>query len=689
MMNPLRHGLQRRLIVLAVFVTGWSTQSSAQVLSLYVSPDGRDTWSGRVGSPNADKTDGPLATPGGARDAIRRLKKAESLKQPIVVRIRGGQYFLSEPFVLTSEDSGTEQCPVTYAAQPGEQPVISGGRIIRGWRAVDLNGKKAWAADLPEVKEGKWYFTQLFVDGRRRPRTRLPKEGLYHWTGLPGVKPDAPWNVGQNQAAFEPGQIKNWQNLSDVEVIALHLWVDSRLPIAGVDEPNRIVQFSKKSVFKMSGDFSSKPGRYFVENVFEALEIPGQWYLNRKTGVLYYLPMPGEEPDKVEVVAPRLDYLLRLEGKPADGQQVHDVHFRGLTFRHTEWSLPPAESGSAQAAVSVPGTILWRAAKSCSLCGCTVEHVSGYAIELTDGATNNRIVGNDFHDLGAGGVKLAHATGHSVVSDNRIGDGGHIHHAAVGVWVGQSSNNTVIHNDIHHFYYTGVSVGWSWGYAPTSAQQNLVEYNHIHHIGQGLLSDMGGIYTLGVSPGTKLRFNHIHDVESYGYGGWGIYTDEGSSTILIENNVVYRTKTGGFHQHYGRENVLRNNVFAMAREGQLQRTREEDHLSFTFERNIVYWENGPLLSGGWKKDERFKLDYNVYWLSGGRPFDFGGASWDDWRKRGHDLHSVIADPLFVDPAKGDFTLKPDSPALKLGFKPIDLRTVGPRAEVVQKAAEMP
>jgi parallel beta-helix repeat protein len=254
----------------------------------------------------------------------------------------------------------------------------------------------------------------------------------------------------------------------------------------------------------------------------------------------------------------------------------------------------------------------------------------------------------------------------------------------VGVWVGQSSGNAIVHNDIHHLYYTGVSVGWSWGYAPTSAHDNLVEYNHIHTIGQGLLSDMGGIYTLGVSPGTKLRFNHIHDVESYGYGGWGIYTDEGSTTILIENNVVYRTKTGGFHQHYGRENIVRNNVFAFSRDGQLQRTREEDHLSFTFERNIVYWDQGTLLSSNWKKD-RFKMDHNLYWRVGGKPFDFAGASLEDWRKRGHDVHSIVGDPLFVDPAKGDFTLKPDSPALKLDFKPIDLSKVGPRAEVIESA----
>jgi parallel beta-helix repeat protein len=190
---------------------------------------------------------------------------------------------------------------------------------------------------------------------------------------------------------------------------------------------------------------------------------------------------------------------------------------------------------------------------------------------------------------------------------------------------------------------------------------------------------MGGIYTMGQSQGTIIRYNLIHDILSHGYGGWGIYTDEGSTGILIENNVVYRTKTGGFHQHYGKENIIRNNVFAFAKVGQIQRTRMEPHLSFTFDHNIVYWTEGPTLHGNWK-DDKYKFDYNVYWDASGKPVEFAGKSFADWQKAGQDEHSVIADPLFVDLQKGDFALQPDSPALKAGFKPIDLTGVGIRTK---------
>jgi hypothetical protein len=243
--------------------------------------------------------------------------------------------------------------------------------------------------------------------------------------------------------------------------------------------------------------------------------------------------------------------------------------------------------------------------------------------------------------------------------------------------VGQSDNNTLAHNHIHHTYYTGLSVGWTWGYTPTGAHHNIIEYNLVHDIGQGILSDMGGIYTLGTQPGTVIRNNVFHHIDSFSYGGWGIYPDEGSTEILIENNVTYRTKSAGFHQHYGKENLIRNNIFAFAKEYQVMRTRAEEHLSLTFERNIVIFDSGDLLGSNWS-GENYKLDHNLYWDTRGGEIKFKDWTWDEWQAKGQDQHSLIVDPLFVDAEQYDFRLKENSPAFGLGFEAIDVSRVGPR-----------
>jgi parallel beta-helix repeat protein len=636
----------------------------AKPLTLYVATDGNDSWSGRPAAPNDKGTDGPFRTLVRARDAIREIKKnGAALSGPLTVRVRGGTYSLGEPFQLTKDDSGTREHPITYAANPGEQVIISGGTPITGFRAASVNGVKMLAAPTDRT------FHQLFVNGVRRPRTRLPKEGYYHIAGLTGDT--GQMTQGQDSFQFGPGDVRNWHNLGDVDVVALTLWIEMRMGIRSVDTSANTVALDRKSTFALHDDGGF--ARYSVENVFEALDTPGEWYLDTKAHQLYYYPLPGETPKKLQVAAPQLTYLVVAE-------DVEHVTFSGLTFRHTEFRWPNGKAGSVQAAFEAPAAITFRRCRDCTVERCEISGIGAYAIEAGEGCDAIRVQGNRMTDLGAGGVKIQHDSRGTTVEDNDIGDGGKILMSGEGVWIGNSPDNRVIHNHIHDLDYTGVSVGWSWGYGESKAINNLVESNHIHNVGRGVLSDLGGIYTLGISPGTKLRNNLIHDSLSYTYGGWGIYTDEGSSGILIENNIVYNTKTGSFHQHYGKENVLRNNIFAFAKQAQLQRSRLEPHTSFTFDHNIVYFNEGDFTNGVWS-DGNFKMDNNVYFDASGRPIVIAGAPFADWQAKGQDVHSVVADPLFDDPAKFDFHLKPNSPALAMGFHQIDVTNVGPRGAV--------
>lgn len=673
-----------RRVAPTVALTVLLTQGALSADStFYVSPQGNDKWSGRFDAPNKTGTDGPFATLTRARDAVREARAADA-ETSCTVLVRGGLYCLREPLQFGPQDSGAEGTPVTYAAYPGERPVVSGGRLITGW---EQGPDKLWTVALPEVKAGEWYFRQLFVNGERRTRARQPNEG-YLLTAGPLPEFPSPNRERGNAAAcmgfqYKPGDIKPWADLEDVNLFLYHSWTASLHWIADLDEAARTVRFTAPSGWPVC--YWEREQRYHLEGFREALDQPGEWYLDRKAGVLYYWPLPGEDLAKAQIVAPALAHIVELQGDPTLGLPVEHLTFRGLSFQHADWVLDRNQPADGQAAIFLTGALFARGARHCTLEECEVAHVGGYGIWFEQGCQDDLISQCEVHDLGGGGIKVGEAvsrdddrilTQRITVDNCFIHDGGHVFPAGVGVWIGRNSYNRITHNEICDFFYTGVSVGWSWGYAPTSAHDNLVEWNHIHHIGMGVLSDMGGIYTLGQSPGTRLAHNLIHDIYHYKFGAAAIYPDEGSSDILIENNLCYDTSTGGFSQHYGRDNLVRNNIFAFGANGDVRVARVEEHHSVDFYRNIVYSDDGILVGANWVR-AKLKSDYNCWWDTLLREeADFDGWNLMERREQGYDEHSIVADPGFVAPERRDFRLKPDSPALQVGFKPFDLSGTG-------------
>jgi len=680
--------------LLAIFAT----------LAGLVVPPGAGAADVHVAVSGADAADGsataPVASLRRALDLVREIRAADPGRTtPVVVEVAAGRHELADTLVVLPEDSGTERSPMIVRAAAGTRPVVSGGRIIAGWTVHMVDGRPRWTADLPDVQAGRWRFAQLFVNDQRRFRPVLPAGG---WHAIAGSVEPTPASAGKghDRFAFAGDDLRPEWVGSDVEVVAVHRWTMTRLPIAAID-PNpadpatRIVTFAGRTRAPVAWCSFPKGNRFLVENVREALGPPGSWHLDRATGTLTYCPRDGESPETAVVVAPRLDRLVELRGDVAEGRFVTHLRFEGLSFAHGNWTMPEAGQSYPQAEVNVGGAIAATGARQVAFTGCAIRHVGRYGVEFGAGCQDCVLEGCELMDLGAGGVLIGTAGGPQswgtpavvagadgqvraiAVRDCTIAHGGRIHSAAVGVWIGHAADCTVEHCDIHDLTYTGVSVGWVWGYAESRGRGNRIARNRIHHLGHGVLSDMGGVYTLGVSPGTVVEGNVIHDVTSHDYGGWGLYTDEGSTGIVLRKNLVFRTSSGGFHQHYGRDNVVENNVFAAARDWQLQRSRVEDHLSFRFERNVVWWDSdAPLVRGDWTKG--IVTAHNCYWHAG-QPVTFpGGGDLAARQAAGQDAGSIVADPKFADPAGGDFTTAADSPVRGLGFEPLDPAAAGRR-----------
>ncbi len=666
----------RLSLFISILLTAGAQFAFGQGLTIYVSPEGKVENTGAV--------DSPFNSLESARDKIRQYKSMNEIEDTIWVKIKAGRYQLTSTLEFLPEDSGTENAPVVYEAEDGA--IFSGGIQISGFQETE-NG--LWVTHIPEVSYWNWTFDQLYVNGRRAQRAKSPNNGYFIleevqenvWIQGSGRSPQKAQQVAKiDNAASSELNILSAEELENVIMTVYHNWNITKRHIDEYESETGTIYTSGQGMKPWN---PWKPGKRFIlENYLKALDTPGEWYLD-KSGTLYYMPHPEEKIETTTFMVPVLEQLIQITGNPDNENYVEHIIFKNLQFEHTAYNLPKEGFEPYQAAITIDAAIEMNGARNIKFINCQLEHTGGYGIWLNKGVQHSEINHCYLHDLGAGGIRIGETvirndarlqTHSNRIENSIISSGGFEFPTAVGVWIGQSADNHIIHNDIADFRYTGVSVGWVWGYSHSPAKGNKILNNHIHHIGWGVLSDMAGVYTLGISEGTEVSNNYVHHIYAYSYGGWGLYTDEGSSYIKMENNLVHHTKTGGFHQHYGQENIIRNNIFAFSEMYQIQATRVEDHKSFSFTNNIVIYDEGELFQGPWK-DMQVEIDRNIYWKMNG-DINFLGDTFKNWQKNGYDQHSLIKDPQFVDPLNGNFKFKRSQPYKKIDFTPFDYSDYG-------------
>lgn len=613
-------------------------------------------------------------------DALAKARAIHASSSEVVtISLAPGVYRITRPVHLLPEDS--HLC--IEGAGMGES-VICGGIEAPEWK-VGKDG--VWTVDLSSLMPSGGSVPQLYVGGVRAVCARTPNgiEMLPTPSLEETVISENALTIGHTSLAVDKlhiGALLEGVNPAAasgrLRINYHHKWDITRRYLWGYDpSTGDLYHFGTA---QKPWNHTHESSQVFFDNDKAFLDEPGEYFFDDNRALLYYIPREGQDPLRDRAQIPCARRIFHFKG--AAGARVSDITIKGLTLCCTRFDLPYTGFDPEQGAASTDAAVMANFTDGVHFEDCEMSLLGNNAVWFRTSCRDCSLERCHIHDLGIGGVKIGDParpreeeeedllTRRVKVNNCIITAGGREITEAIGVMIFNASDCEVTHNEISDFYYSGVSVGWVWGYAHSPSKRNVIEYNHIHHLGWGLLSDMGGVYTLGKSEGTSVSHNRIHDIYSYSYGGWGLYTDEGSTGVTMAYNLVYNCKDSGFHQHYGQENLIANNIFWNNQIAQLQATRVEDGLSLTFERNVVCFERGKLWASNWGK-AKICSEHNLYW-NGSQTALFGGQTLKEWVvASGRDASSLVADPKFADPAAGDFTMGNKRALKKIGFVAFD------------------
>jgi len=664
----------------------------------YVSLSGRDSWSGTLPEPNRDQSDGPFASFERARLEASKLQRRSGRRGPVIVMFRGGTYFLAKRLTFGRNESGSAGVPIVYQNYPNETPVISGGMRVQGWKKISDN---RWETGLPS---STLYFEQLYYNAERRLRPRIGGYlGSYlriaapvHKSGDPvctaiGNAPfgeaeqnrpgGAARNVPTGDECFDRFEYSandsisaDWENLrlpypaGDVELYDFERWTVPKLRIKSIDPSSHVIYLTGTTERKLMVNGFFPGHRFIVENVKSEFKEPVQWFLDRGKSpwTLTYLARPGEDPNRDEVIVPQLPQVMVLD-------HAQWITFQGLLFEHDNFTVPAAGYSSPRQDIPITGAVSCLNCQNISFEADTIAHTSGGALEFktTDPAattSRNTFADGAIYDVGSYGIRVglmpdtrdtdANVPQSTTIRNSVIEGFGRVFPVGFGILQGQGHDNTYTHNEIYDGYHTAIEICAlncpPGAHDSHGSYNNTISFNHLYNLSQGVMNETACVYLNTSTPkfvpaGNKVLNNKCHDVSDAstldrdGYAGHGIYLDNFTGSVDVENNLVYRVSATAVTMTAGpfipdKANTIKNNIFAFSRlrmigVGQAWDPRgcpKESNLKFNATNNIFYFDRtetsrppfiiqaGCTYSCGFPFAQFQNWQNNIYWRTDGR-----------------------------------------------------------------------
>lgn len=510
--------------------------------TFFVAPNGNDSSDGSVNH--------PWKTLVQAQQYVRTINA--DMTDDISIVLSGGTYTLTAPLLLIARDSGTNGHTIHYRNVPNERPIINGGATIVGW----VQDGNEWKANVPAGAD----FRQLYVNGQRAARSKGDQPLVLNRDYWPSV---------DGQGFYFPTiNIDLWQNPTDIEFVSNNAWKQYRCHLSSVQFNVAIMQQPCWDNANRSEPSMKNNTVTYIENAKELLNRPGEWYLDKTNGVVYYKPFLHEQIDTTTFIRPLWDTFI-------EGTGVHNISFEGIAFEYAAWNRPSTAEGyaSVQANTSYIGAawniekaaanITFVSSSNITFTHNVFTHLGGAGLNFDTASHDNHIIGNHFTDISGNAVQIGDLDVSDPISyDNEVANN-YIHDVAteyqdaVAIWFGYAKNALIINNEIFNLPYTGISLGWGWGNDDSDSQAggNSVKQNYIYDHVQ-TLTDGGGIYTLSSQLDSTISGNVI---SNQGQAHGALYLDSGSRYFSVNQNVCWDNPESAFVK--GGDNILQNNFW--------------------------------------------------------------------------------------------------------------------------------